>query len=122
MSRLKTEMQVDAALRMAQAQNIFALVQKKGDPKSGAILLEIQIDRHHSMLLARQIKFDLSLSRPDSAEDSPDDGYEWVAITGDAPVPAHECSARLEKEIGYDPDCWVVVIEDAEARNIFASG
>ena len=122
MSRLTTQMQVDAALRMAQAQNIFALVQKKGDPKSGAILLEIQIDRHHSMLLARQIKFDLSLSRPDSAEDSPDDGYEWVAITGDAPVPAHECSARLEKEIGSDPDCWVVLIEDAEARNIFASG
>ena len=120
MSRLTTQMQVDAALRLASALNIFALVQKKGDPESGAILLEIQIDRHQSMLLARQIKFDLSISHSGHAEDSPDDGYEWVAITGDTPVPAQECSARLEKEMRYDPDCWVVVVEDTEARNIFA--
>ena len=118
MSRLTTQIQVDAALRLARTQNIFALVQKKGDPKSGAILLEIQLDRHHSKLLARQVRLDLSLSSADNAND---DGYEWVAITGEQPVTSAECSARIETEISYDPDCWVVVVEDELGRNIFAA-
>jgi len=105
MSRLTTQMRVSAALRIAKQEQIFVSILRKGDKDAGAILVEIQLDARYSRLLARQLNFEGE--------------YEWVALTGDEPVPAFEVTERIEKEISFDPDCWVIMVEDPKGRNIF---
>ena len=105
MGRLTSEMEVAAALRIAQSRQIFASILRKGDVDAGAIFVEIQLDAQHSRLLARQLNFDGE--------------YEWVVLSGESPVASWQVSERLEKEIKIDPDCWVVLVEDAQGRNIF---
>ena len=105
MSRLTTEMMVDAALRQATATGVFASILRKGDVHAGAVYLEIEKDSSHAKLMARQLNFDGE--------------YEWFCMTGDEWVAPMQVSEMLAKEVGRDPDCWIISVQDAKGRNIF---
>ena len=106
MPRLKTEMLVSAALRLADRHAISAAIMHRGDPDAGALFLEIEKGMHQAKLLCRVTAFD--------------GGYEWLCIGEDGwqlPIDIQELVAR---ERDRDPDCWVVSVQDAQGRNIFA--
>ena len=44
-------------------------------------------------------------------------GYEWISLHGDTVLSADEASARLDSEIAFDPDCWVVAIDSVMGDN-----
>ena len=105
MARLTTDIVVGAALRQAAGLGIFASILRKGDARAGAIFVELEKSTTEFCLLARQLNYD--------------DEYEWVCITGTDWVSSEMVQDRLGREVSYDPDCWIISVQDREGRNIF---
>lgn len=109
MNRLKTDMLVGAALRLASAELIDCVVVRRGDSDAGAVLLHIDaLDGRHC-LLARWLDFDGNYGWRPVLAGAGDDGW-----TDQGAV-----EARLAREMEIDPDAWVMGIQDSRARNPF---
>ena len=50
-------------------------------------------------------------------EAQPADRNFTAVLGGDRPVPEADIEARLAREIRFDPDVWIVEIEDRAGRN-----
>ena len=103
--RLKSDFIISTALRKANRMAISAFVHKKGDPDAGAIFLELETDKNSVQLLHRRFDFD--------------ENEIWECRNKGEPQPAYIISEQIEREITRDPDCWVISVQDKQARNIF---
>ncbi len=99
--RLKAGIFVRALLRRAEVQGASAFIVRKGNEEAGAIILKLSKLDGNCLVLnqARDGKGELVWARPLG---------DW----GDEPR-AH---AWFEKQVKYDPDIWIVEIEDREGR------
>ena len=109
MARMKTEMLVGAALRIASGELIDCVVLRRGNAEAGAILVHIDdLDGRHR-LLARALEFDGT--------------YGWRPVVSgpqnDGWATSEAVETRLRREMEIDPDAWVLAIQDAKARNPF---
>ncbi len=104
-ARLKTHMQVGAAVRAGAVQGITVTVAHKGEPDSGALLLKLNQGPKGCTVLSQMRDLNGELV--------------WMRATGAEPVPESECDAYIEKSLRRDPDLWVVEIEDREGRHLF---
>ncbi len=104
--RVTSEIWVGAHVRRCNASGAMALVARKGAHSAGAIFLKInRLDR----------TFDLYGPAPQTIfeDDHPvDRRFERVL---DA-VDEHLVDERLAKEARFDPDFWVIEIEDRQGR------
>ena len=105
MSKLKTHLLINAAMRLADQNVIPFYVMKKGDPDSGMIFIEVESSHSHSRLYCRSLNFE--------------GHYEYRAISGDEPLPRFEISDMIEREIGRDEDCWVISTEGEKGLQLF---
>ena len=103
--RLKSDFIISVALQKANRMAISAFIRKKGDPDAGAIFLELETDKNSVQLLHRRFDFD--------------ENQIWECLNKDQPLPAYIISEQIEREITRDPDCWVISVQDNQARNIF---
>ena len=103
--RLKSDFVISAALRKANSMAISAFIHKKGDPDSGAIFIELETGKDCVQLLYRRFDFD--------------ENEIWECLNKGEPQPAYIISEQIEREITRDPDCWVISVQDKQARNIF---
>ena len=106
--RVTTDFWVSAVMRQAFATGGFAAVERRGAAEAGAVVL-VRRDRFGQgrlYLPAPQISYD---------EARPSDRHfvEVANITDDL-----EVAARIEKEMRFDPDLWVVELEVSD--EIFA--
>lgn len=102
--RLTTDLWVGAHLRLGSSLGIPMVVARRGDRARGAVLLKInQLDRGCSVLA--QVRRDERLC--------------WTRGTGPEPVSEPEADRYIERQIRYDPDLWVVEIEDRAGRHLF---
>jgi hypothetical protein len=97
--RIKAGLWVQMALRMGQADGRFAAVLRKGDPDSGGMLLVLRGRRGLSVL--SQIR---------TAEGEP----AWLRATGPDPVDQEAVDAYVARQVGFDPDLWVLEFEVAD--------
>jgi len=97
--RIKAGLWVKMALRMGQADGRFAAVLRKGDPDSGGILTVLRGRRGLSVL-----------SQVRTAEGE----AAWLRATGPDPVDQAQADAYVERQIGFDPDLWVLEFEVAD--------
>lgn len=99
--RLKAGIFVRALIRRAQTQGASAFVVRKGAEEAGAVILTVSRLDGTCLLLnqARNGKGELVWAKPLGA---------W----------GEEAKARtwLDKQIRFDPDLWIVEIEDREGR------
>jgi hypothetical protein len=99
--RLKAGLFVRALIRRAEVAGAQAYVVRKGVEESGAIFLKVsRLDGTSTVL---------SQARRGEGE------LVWVKPLGDA-VDDEKASAWFEKQIKFDPDLWIVEIEDREGR------
>lgn len=105
MPRLTTELRVKAAIRQANTWGAWAAVVRKGDPDAGAILLCLnRLDGSHTLL----------------AESRDGQGnLGWHPVGAGTPLDAEAVATVIDRQLSYDPDLWVVEMEDKKARNPF---
>jgi hypothetical protein len=100
---LSTDFWVGALIRRAELGGAFAVVARKGDPRAGAVLVKT-VDRRHDVcrLYARAMQ-----------------GQAGEAVWMEPAAAADEAGldAYIERAARYDPDLWVVEIEDVEGRH-----
>jgi hypothetical protein len=99
--RLKAGIFVRAVIRRAEVAGAAAFVVRKGSEEAGAIILKIARLDGTSMVLSQARRGEGELV--------------WVKPIGDA-VDDEAASKYFEKQIRYDPDLWIVEIEDRAGR------
>jgi hypothetical protein len=107
--RLKTGLWVAAYLRRCQVEGVFGVVRRRGAEEAGAIFVRVnRLDgtsdlfgpAPQSAFAAAESAaraFSLCLARP-SAPDADVEGY-------------------LARQVKFDPDVWIIEIEDRAGRN-----
>jgi len=108
--RLKSGIWVAAYLRRANVVGVFAAVRRRGAEEAGAIFVKINRLDGTAVLYgpAPQSAFD---------EAQPADRIFVVLMGRDSPASESDIEARLVKEIRFDPDLWVIEVEDRAGRN-----
>jgi len=105
--RLTSDFWVSALLRRADAAGVAAVVRRRGDASAGAIW--VVVDRRNGTL-------DLHQPAPQSEVDEASAGdrrFETVGVG----LGAAEVDARIASETRFDPDLWVIEIEDRAGRS-----
>jgi hypothetical protein len=107
--RVTSALWVAAFVRRCNDTGMFAVVQRRGSEEAGAIF--ILVDRLGGTT-------DLYGPAPQASFDEahPDD-RRFQQIAADS-TPA-DVNTRLEKEGRFDPDFWVVAVEDRAGRILF---
>jgi len=108
--RLKSGIWVSAYVRRCNTEGVFAAVRRRGAEEAGTIFIKVnRLDGTGTLYgPAAQAVFDEA--RP--AE------RMFSAIVGRAPPAAEaELEARLVKEMRFDPDLWIIEVEDRTGRN-----
>lgn len=101
--RLKTEIWVKALIRRCTVDGIFAAVVRHGDDTSGSTLVKINRLNGSAYVLA-------------PARQASGEGI-WMRGTGPQDVSEPDADAYIARSVSFDPDLWVVEIEDAEGRH-----
>jgi len=99
--RLKAGIFVRAIIRRAEVEGAQAFVAKKGVEESGAVFL--RVDRLDGQALV------LAQARRGEGE------LVWTRPLGDWADEA-KVRAYLDKQMSFDPDLWIVEIEDRKGR------
>jgi hypothetical protein len=102
--RLPTGLWIQATLRAASAAGVPMVVARKGDPSRGTLLVKVnRLDRTFNVLV--QVRRD--------------DTLVWSRGTGPEPVDETAADAYIARQLRYDPDVWVVEVEDRRGRHWF---
>lgn len=99
---IATDVWVAALIRRAQLGGAFATVARRGDARAGSVLVKIYNPRTREAALY-------------AGAWGKDGERLWMQ-----PVQSHiesELDAYVERARGYDPDLWVVEVEDVEGRH-----
>jgi hypothetical protein len=99
---LPTDVWAGALIRRAELAGAFAMVLRKGDARAGTVLVKV-IDRRD-----RRARLYSEAFRGDGER-------VWMEpVRADSEA---ELDAYVERQVGRDPDLWLVEIDDAEGRH-----
>jgi hypothetical protein len=101
-ARLRSGVWVQAQLRLCDRAAIPFVVQRRGDPDAGAILIKLDRGAGGILVLSRGYL--------------PDGRRAWVRAMGEKAVSEAEADAYLTRQIDFDPDIWILAIEDGGGR------
>jgi hypothetical protein len=105
--RVKSEIWVKAYLRRCQAEAVPVVVVRRGDAAAGAIFL--CVDKLDGTVC-------LYGPAPAGLEGSETE-RRWVRCLGAQPVSSGEAGDYLARQREFDPDLWVIEIEDRAGRH-----
>src|SRR5262249_37797386 len=107
--RLKSGIWVAAYLRRAQVEGAFAAVRRRGAEEAGAVFIKIaRLDGTADLFgPAPQTAFD---------EAHPAD-RAFVRCMKAQPSSEADVESYLAKEIKFDPDVWIIEVEDRAGRH-----
>jgi len=107
--RLKSAIWIAAYVRRCHGEGAFAAVRRRGAEEAGAIFIKLnRLDGAAELFgPAPQAVFD---------EAHPSDRV-FTRSLGAAPVPEDKVEERLAREIRFDPDVWIVEVEDRDGRH-----
>ena len=100
---LPTDLWVQALIRRAGLEGAFAVVARRGDTRAGAVLVKV-VDRR-----AGEARLFAEALRGTDAE------RVWRQPHPGAPEA--ELDRYAERQLRYDPDLWIVEIEDRDGRH-----
>jgi hypothetical protein len=106
--RLKSALWVAAYLRRCQVEGCSAVVRRRGAEEAGAIFVRICRLDGTSELFGPAPQSALEPGAPDRM---------FTACLASQPAPDPEIENYLSRETKFDPDLWVVEVEDRGGRN-----
>ncbi|WP_293827691.1 DUF1491 family protein [uncultured Brevundimonas sp.] len=99
---LSSDLWVSALIRRAQIEGAYATVVKKGDDRAGSVIVKAYDTSTRTARLFTEAF-------------GPDGDRLWIQpVTSDS---ESELDAYIARQRGYDPDLWVVEIEDRQGRH-----
>jgi len=105
--RIKSEIWVRAYLRRCQAQGVPVVIVRRGDEAAGAIF--ICIDRLDGTVF---------LYGPAPAGlTGTESERRWVSCFGAEAVSLAEVQGYLTRQMDFDPDLWIIEVEDKGGRH-----
>ena len=105
LDRLKSGIWIQAQIRMCAVSNLSTYVIKRGDPDAGAIFLHLNKLNGENFIYTQ--------IRTISGE------IAWSQSNGERPLDESEAYDYLEKQKKYDPDLWILEIEDPDNKYKF---
>ena len=106
--RLKSAIWVSAYVRRCHLEGAFAVVRRHGSEEAGAIFVKISKLDGTAALFA---------PAPQSAFDEARPGDRRFAAVVEGFTPEADIEKRLEREMKFDPDLWIVEVEDRAGRH-----
>jgi len=108
--RLKSSIWVSAYVRRCDIEGAFAAVRRRGAEEAGAIFVKLnRLDGTGTLYgPAPQAMFD---------ESRPAERLFSALAGGTAPAPDTDLEARLVNELKFDPDVWIIEVEDRQGRH-----
>ena len=105
--RLKSGIWVNAYLRRCAVEAVPAMVVRRGQADAGAIF--IAVDR---------LDGTIQLYGPAPAGlDETDSERFWVPCFDGKAVSEEKSNAYIERQADFDPDLWVIAVEDKQGRH-----
>jgi hypothetical protein len=107
--RLKSGIWVAAYIRRCAVEGAQAVLRRRGAEEAGAIF--VKVDRLDGTA-------DVFGPAPQSAFDEahPSD-RAFTPVLKSLPAPVADVESYLAKQLRFDPDIWIVEVEDREGRN-----
>lgn len=106
--RLKSSIWVSAWLRRVQGEGAFAAVRKRGAEEAGAIFIKLSLLDGTAQLYA---------PAPQTAYDDSRPIERSFTAAFPTAVPEQAVEDKLARERNFDPDIWIVEIEDRAGRH-----
>jgi hypothetical protein len=108
--RLKTALWVAAYLRRCQVEGLFPVVRRRGAEEAGAVFVRVcRLDGTS----------DLFGPAPQSVfEAAPSGGRVFAQSLASRSAPDADVEGYLARQIKFDPDLWIVEVEDKAGRNL----
>lgn len=106
--RLKADIWVKAYMRRCDLEGASAMLEQRGDVDAGAIYIKVaRLDG--TAALFGPAPAGLDIEREDRL---------WVPLFPPTkPTPEAECDTYLARQCEFDPDIWIVVVEDRQGRH-----
>lgn len=102
--RLPTSFWVEALVRRVQIGGASAFIVARGDRERGDVVVKVnRLDGMAALLVPSPL---MSETR----------SFDWLPKAGEL-VPESEVDDLVRRRRGYDPDLWVIEIEDKKARH-----
>lgn len=103
-ARLASGIWVSAYLRRLQLEGIAGYVISRGDDTAGAVLVKLALMNGQARAYTRGFVLQA-------------DTRVWqVLVEG----PEHDVDAAIARQRGFDPDLWVIEVEDARGRDLLS--
>lgn len=107
--RLKSALWVAAYIRRCNVEGVFAAVRRRGAEEAGAIFIVL----NHLDGTA-----DLYGPAPQTAfDEARPSGRAFSPMLKQRPAPEADVEKRLAREIDFDPDVWIVEVEERAGRH-----
>jgi hypothetical protein len=108
--RLKSALWVAAYLRRCQSEGVAAVLRRRGAEEAGSIFIKVSRLDGSAVLYApaSQSAFD---------EARPMDRAFTATVGSKSPATEVDVEAALAREIKFDPDVWIVEVEDRAGRS-----
>ena len=106
--RLKSAIWVAAYLRRCQTAGVFGAVRRRGAEEAGAVFVKVALLDGNAMLYVPAPQTVYDDSRPIERL--------FMPISKE-PLLESSVEDRLQKEVRFDPDAWIVETEDRAGRH-----
>ena len=97
-----------AYLRRCQTVGVFGAVRRRGAEEAGAVFVKVALLDGNAMLY---------VPAPQTVYDDSRPVERLFMPISKEPLPEPSVEERLQKEIRFDPDAWIVETEDRSGRH-----
>ncbi len=101
-------MWVAAYIRRCDVSLVSAVVLRRGAESAGAIFIKISLLDGTARLLA---------PAPQTVFDGENLSRQWMSSNKDVPQDESIVDQRLKREVDFDPDVWIIEVEDRQGRD-----
>lgn len=110
-ARLRSDFWVSAYIRRCAHENVPAMLRRRGSSEAGAVLIKIDCLDGTAILYGPS---------PQSEVEDRDAERHFVRLHDAERIDAAEAERRLARQIDFDPDVWIVEVEDRAGRSFLA--